>query len=134
MVKMIESDDNHVGTYDGVAAQDDRVPKTSGDGADDSAQGSIQRDGIVLSFEREEVFLGGHAVDLSSTEYRILKFLVALPGKTFSRRQILDGLHGQRYAITERAVDTQIVGLRRKLGVWADCIETVWGAGYRFRP
>jgi len=45
----------------------------------------------------------------------------------------LDGVHGDNYAITDRAVDVQIVGLRRKLGSAGSSIETVRGVGYRFK-
>ena len=51
----------------------------------------------------------------------------------FSRQQILDGVHGDNYAITDRAVDVQIVGLRKKLGDAGKYIETVRGVGYRFK-
>jgi two-component system phosphate regulon response regulator PhoB len=55
------------------------------------------------------------------------------PGWVFSRQQIVDGVRGANYAVTERAVDVQVVSLRRKLGSAADAIETVRGVGYRFR-
>ena len=54
---------------------------------------------------------------LSSTEFRVLHFLASRPGWVFSRQQILDGVHGDNYAITDRAVDVQIVGLRKKLAM-----------------
>ena len=70
---------------------------------------------------------------LSSTEFRVLYFLASQPGWVFSRQQILDGVHGDNYAITDRAVDVQIVGLRKKLGTAGKYIETVRGVGYRFK-
>jgi two-component system phosphate regulon response regulator PhoB len=51
----------------------------------------------------------------------------------FNRQQILDAVQGEHVAVTERAVDVQMVGLRKKLGGRADCIEAVRGIGYRFR-
>jgi two-component system phosphate regulon response regulator PhoB len=59
--------------------------------------------------------------------------LAESPGWVFTRKQILDGVHGESYAITERAVDVQIVGLRKKLGSAGKYIETVRGVGYRFK-
>jgi two-component system phosphate regulon response regulator PhoB len=72
-------------------------------------------------------------VELTSTEFRVLHFLARRPGWVFTRQQILDGVHGDNYAITERAVDVQIVGLRKKLCTAGDAIETVRGVGYRFK-
>ncbi len=55
------------------------------------------------------------------------------PGVVFSRYQIVDAVHGEDYPVTDRSVDVQIVGLRRKLGAYGDRIETVRGVGYRLR-
>lgn len=82
---------------------------------------------------RHEVNVSGKPIELTSTEFRVLKFLAAKPGWVFTRQQILDGVHGNNYAITDRAVDVQIVGLRKKLETAGRYIETVRGVGYRFR-
>ena len=89
---------------------------------------------LVLHPRRCEVFVQGESVELTATEFRILYLLVQRPGWVFTRQQILDGIHGKdRYCITGRAVDVQIVGLRKKLGPAGQAIETVRGVGYRFR-
>ncbi len=88
---------------------------------------------LVVHPGRHEVRVGGVPVPLSSTEFRVLYFLAGRPGWVFSRQQILDGVHGDNYAITDRAVDVQIVGLRKKLGDAGKYIETVRGVGYRFK-
>ena len=88
---------------------------------------------LVVHPGRHEVRVGGVPVPLSSTEFRVLYFLAGRPGWVFSRQQILDGVHGDNYAITDRAVDVQIVGLRKKLGDAGRYIETVRGVGYRFK-
>ena len=49
----------------------------------------------------------------------------------FTREQIVDGVRGEDYPVTDRAVDVQVVGIRRKLGTRADYIETVRGVGYK---
>jgi two-component system phosphate regulon response regulator PhoB len=82
---------------------------------------------------RHEVFVAGKRVDLTATEFKLLHFLAQRPGWVFTRQQILDGVHGDNYAITDRAVDVQIVGLRKKLGDAGTYIETVRGVGYRFK-
>lgn len=82
---------------------------------------------------RHEVRAGGEEVVLTNTEFRILHFLVRRPGWVFTRYQIVDGIRGENYPVTERAVDVQIVALRRKLGGFGGLIETVRGVGYRFK-
>jgi len=82
---------------------------------------------------RHEVRAGDEAVVLTNTEFRILHFLARRPGWVFTRYQIVDGIRGENYPVTERAVDVQIVALRRKLGGFGGLIETVRGVGYRFR-
>lgn len=89
---------------------------------------------LVIHPGRHEVLVAGSPVELTSTEFRVLQFLARRPGWVFTRQQILDGIHGNDiYCITERAVDVQIVGLRKKLGTAGAYIETVRGVGYRFR-
>lgn len=89
----------------------------------------------VLSIDpvRFEVRVGEESVSLTVTEFRILHFLARHPGWVFTRYQIVDNVKGEDYAVTDRAVDVQIVGLRRKLGQAAGYIETVRGVGYRFK-
>ncbi|HEX9873925.1 MAG TPA: winged helix-turn-helix domain-containing protein, partial [Deferrimonas sp.] len=62
-----------------------------------------------------------------------LYFLASRPGWVFTRYQIVNAVRGDDYAVTDRAVDVQIVGLRKKLGPRGARIETVRGVGYRFR-
>jgi two-component system phosphate regulon response regulator PhoB len=75
---------------------------------------------------------GGRPVNLSYTEYQIICLLARRPGWVFTRSQIVDGVRGEAYPVTERSVDVQMVSLRRKLGEFARYIETVRGVGYRF--
>ncbi len=82
---------------------------------------------------RHEVRAGGAEIVLTNTEFRILHFLARRPGWVFTRYQIVDGIRGENYPVTERAVDVQIVALRRKLGGFGGHIETVRGVGYRFK-
>lgn len=82
---------------------------------------------------RREVLVANKAVDLTFTEFNILYALAKRPGIVFTRYQIVDEIHGNDYPVTDRAVDVQIVGLRKKLGPCGKYIETVRGVGYRFR-
>lgn len=88
---------------------------------------------IVIHPGRHEVLIKGKRVDLTYTEFKVLQFLARRPGWVYTRQQIVDAVRGEDYAVTDRSVDVQIVGLRRKLGEAGDYIETVRGVGYRFR-
>jgi two-component system phosphate regulon response regulator PhoB len=87
---------------------------------------------LVIHPGRHEVLVKDKPVDLSATEFRLLHFLARRPGWVFTRYQIVDAVHGEDYPVTERSVDVQIVGLRRKLKRAGAYIETVRGIGYRF--
>lgn len=82
---------------------------------------------------RHEVVVDGRPITLTLTEFGILHLLARKPGWVFSRYQIVDEVRGSDVLVTDRAVDVQIVGLRRKLGSAGDYIETVRGVGYRMR-
>ncbi len=79
-----------------------------------------------------EVYVKGKLAKLTLTEFKILQFLAQRPGWVFTRGQIVDAVRGDGYAITDRAIDFQIVGLRKNLGIVSQYIETVRGVGYRF--
>jgi two-component system phosphate regulon response regulator PhoB len=82
---------------------------------------------------RRSVLAKGDAVDLTYTEFQLLLLLARRPGWVFTRSQIVDLIRGSDYPVTDRSVDVQIVGLRKKLGSHGKYIETVRGVGYRFR-
>ena len=88
---------------------------------------------LTVDPTRHEVLVGGEPVPLTLSEFSILHMLAMRPGVVFTRYQIVDKLHGSDYMVTDRAVDVQIVGLRRKLGSCGRLIETVRGVGYRLR-
>ena len=88
---------------------------------------------ITINPGRREVVCGRSSVELTNSEFRLLHFLAQRPGWVFTREQIVDGVKGEDYAVTDRAVDVQMVSLRRKLGKRGDYIETVRGVGYRFK-
>ena len=89
---------------------------------------------LVLDFVGHRATLAGSELDLSRREMDLLELLLQHPGRTFSREFLLERLWGADFDGLDRAVDTQMVRLRRKLGDLGICIETVWGIGYRFRP
>ena len=71
--------------------------------------------------------------ELTALELGILRFLAAHPGEVVSRESLLNGLWGISYSGTTRTIDTRIGCLRQKLGADGALIETVYGAGYRYR-
>ena len=88
---------------------------------------------IVIHPGRHEVLVQGRPVDLTATEFRLLNLLARRPGWVFTRSQIVNKIHGDDYSVTERAVDVQMVSLRKKLGPCGKYLETVRGIGYRFK-
>ncbi len=89
---------------------------------------------IRLVPERMEATVSGTKIDLTAGEFKMLQVMMRRPGIVFTRNQLLDLVRGAQHAVTDRAVDVQIVGLRRKLGAAGRRIETVRGAGYRVAP
>jgi len=88
---------------------------------------------ITILPGRHEVLVNEKPVQLTFTEFGILNFLVKRPGWVFTRNQIVDAVRGDDYYVTDRSVDVQIVGLRKKLGKAGRHIETVRGVGYRLK-
>ena len=75
----------------------------------------------------------GEPIKLTYTEFQILHLLARRPGWAFSRYQIVNAVRGEASIVTDRSVDVQIVGLRKKLGPYAEYIETLRNVGYRFK-
>jgi DNA-binding response OmpR family regulator len=110
-----------------------RVALDSASASGDSTQ-PIAFATLVLDLPGHRATLAGSSLDLSRREMDLLELLLQHPGRTFSRDFLLEHLWGSEIEVLDRAVDTQMVRLRRKLGDLGACIETVWGVGYRFRP
>jgi len=92
----------------------------------------IKIDNLEIHQGKREVRIEGKQIDLTYTEFQILYFLAFRPGWVFTRYQIVDAVKGTDYPVTDRSVDVQIVGLRKKLGPYGKYIETIRGVGYRF--
>lgn len=90
-------------------------------------------DELTIDPTRRRVLIGEKQIELTFTEFNILYLLARRRGFVFTRYKIVDALHGSDYPVTDRAVDVQIVALRKKLGPYSKYIETVRGVGYRFR-
>ena len=93
----------------------------------------LSHKGLTLDPLRHKVTLEEHELDLSATEFSLLEYFLSNPGRVFSRTRLIDALHGPSYSVTDRSIDVQILGLRKKLGKSGDLIETVRGVGYRWK-
>ncbi len=82
---------------------------------------------------KAQVCVEGEAVVLTFSEFSLLLLLARRPGWVFTRTQIVDGIRGDHYAVTDRSVDVIVAGLRKKLRGASAYIETVRGIGYRFK-
>jgi two-component system response regulator BaeR len=77
----------------------------------------------------------GHWLSLTPLEFRMLRRLLSQPGRVFSRAQLLESAHGELRDVSDRAIDTHVKNLRRKMQSIEfsdDCITSVYGVGYRF--
>lgn len=90
-------------------------------------------DGLRLNDEERLVSLNGKELKLTPGEIRILALLIAHRGRVLARSRILDAVQREEKSVTERTIDVQIANLRRKLGDWAEHIETIRGIGYRVK-
>ncbi len=93
----------------------------------------VRHAGLLLDIEAHTAMLHGADLALTVSEFTILHMLAEHAGRVFTRNQFIARLRGDSYVVTERAVDVQILNLRKKLGDWGEFIETVRGIGYRLK-
>ena len=98
------------------------------------AAGTVLQQGeLRLDTARHEVLCAGKQLELLATEFAVLQHFLANPDIVFTRGEIISAVKGQDYPVTDRSVDVQILGLRKKLGPAGDMIETIRGIGYRLK-
>ncbi len=95
------------------------------------SDGSLVMGGIRLDPTAHRVFCEGAELDLTPSEFKLLAALMAHSGKVLSRERLIDLVQGEGVVVVDRAIDTHVFGLRKKLGACASSIETVRGVGYR---
>lgn len=88
---------------------------------------------LSMNIENYKVAIDEESLSLTFTEFRLLQLLISRPGRVYSRNQIMEKLNGIDYFATERSIDVQVAGLRKKLGPYKDFLETVRGVGYRMQ-
>ena len=90
---------------------------------------------VTLNLRQHVARVGGVAVSLTPTEFRLLSLFVREPGRTFTREQIINRVFGYDFDGYDRTVDAHVANLRRRLGVKRgepEYVNTVYGVGYRF--
>ena len=95
---------------------------------------AINIHGVIIRPRSREVIIDNKNINLTFTEFQILFLLASHPGWVFTRYQIIDKIRGDSYPVTDRSVDFQIVGLRKKIGKKGKHIMTIRGVGYKFLP
>jgi len=97
------------------------------------SEGVVRIHDLVIDPVRHEVKFKNKPIELTATEFRILQHLAQKPGRVFTRNQIINAVRGENYIVTDRTVDVQITGLRKKLKTAGEYLETIRGVGYRFK-
>ena len=93
----------------------------------------LEFDNLIIHPGKHEVNIeGGERVDLTFSEFKILFVLASHPNWVYTRNQLIDEIRGEDYPVTDRSIDFQIVGLRKKLKKASKYVQTVRGIGYRF--
>lgn len=101
--------------------------------ADQATSGTVIHAGsLCIEPDSHLVSIEGDSIDLTRTEFALLYLLVSNPGRVFGRAYLVDTIWGADYVNGDRSVDNTILRLRKKLTRVGECIEAVWGVGYRW--
>jgi two-component system phosphate regulon response regulator PhoB len=92
----------------------------------------LVRGPIVIDQGRHQVYIEGEPVEMTATEFRLLHYLAASPGRVFPRAQLVQRVIGGHGAVIDRNIDVHVGSIRKKLAAHRKLIETVRGVGYRF--
>ena len=92
----------------------------------------LKHNSLSINLKARDVIVEGKKIDLTFTEFEILKLLASHSKWVYTRNEIINNIRGDDYIVTDRTIDFQIVGLRKKMGPAGKFIKTVRGVGYRF--
>jgi DNA-binding response OmpR family regulator len=102
--------------------------------ADQSSAGAVMNaGGLRIEPDAHTASINGDPIDLTRIEFALLHLLVSNAGRVFSRAYLIDTIWGADYVEGDRSVDNAVLRLRKKLKAAGDCIEAVWGVGYRWK-
>lgn len=94
----------------------------------------VANTGLQVDEAKRQVLWAGHALPLTQVEYRLLALLLSRPAQVFGRARLLDSLHEDQRDVSDRAIDSHIKNIRRKMEqaqVTEASIASVYGVGYR---
>ena len=109
-----------------------RARRTNDDDGSATGRMTLADGRLVIDVQRHVVKVDGDRIDLTLTEFVLLRHLASTPGHVRSRDQIITAVHGRSTILSSRTVDVHVTAIRRKLGELGCLIETVRGVGYRF--
>ncbi len=111
-----------------------RIRKILDNGGGGSRSEDLIRHGdLEVNYRNRDLSIASQKIDLTYTEFEMLYLFISHPGQVFSRFEIVNAIKGDNYIVTDRTIDFQMVGLRKKLGSYARLLKTVRGAGYKFQ-
>ena len=91
----------------------------------------FSHEGLKIDLAKVEVILNHQPIHLTPSEFKLLGYLLQSRGKVLTRERLIDLIQGEDVTVTGRTIDTHVFALRKKLGDWAQNIETIRGVGYR---
>ena len=99
----------------------------------ESEQVLVKIGDLEINTHTYDVSVQSQPVKLTVSEFKLLLALVKSQGCVLSRQKLIEFVQGEGIMVIDRAIDTHIFGLRKKLGVCADMVETIRGIGYRIK-
>ena len=100
--------------------------------ADLSAGNTLAYEGLVLDLDRKECKVDGREVAFTKLEFELLALLLSKPGQVFSRERILHAVWPSDTLVLDRTVDVNITRIRKKIGIYGECLRNKFGYGYMF--
>lgn len=107
--------------------------RARGRSADEAVPNVLRYGGLTIDSDRFVASFGNGPLPLTTTEFKLLRHLVARKGRVFTRGELLDAVRGQDALVEERTIDVHVAAVRRKLGDFGRFVETVRGVGYKCR-
>lgn len=101
--------------------------------ANSQSENKIEVGELKINLVNYEAFCKGEKLDLTPSEFKILSSLASQVGRVLTRDRLIQEVQGDGVNVIGRTIDTHMFALRKKLGTYADYIETIRGVGYRFR-
>ena len=110
-----------------------RRSAASEENAGEERSATVRVGSLSIDLQRHEASWEGSELNLTASEFSLLFLLASCPGRVYTRNQIITGMRGDDYPVTERSIDVQIASLRRKMGDGGSLIKTIWGIGYTYQ-